>query len=92
MDMQQLQPYPLMTRLSAAVHAGDMSLAEMVLADAMTCYHDPGVIESIRRGRRLARPVASPSPYKDGETNLDDCIREYGRWSGNEPLKKGKTK
>lgn len=80
MNMQRLQPYPLLTRLSAAVYAGDTALAQEVLREAVLTNHDPSTINSIIKGKRIALPDRLP-PMTSG-TNLDDCINSYGHHNG----------
>lgn len=76
MTYQQLQPYPLLTRLSAAIYAGDTELAERILNEAIGLPLEQKAIVDIIVGKRLARPDRLP-PLKEG-TNLDDCVARYG--------------
>lgn len=76
MNYQRLQPYSLITRLSAAVYLGDMQLAQRILDESL--YDEWG--QSIILGKRIARPEPL-APLSEG-SNLDDCISRYGFHNG----------
>jgi hypothetical protein len=59
------EQYPLLTRLSAAIYAGDISYAETVLQDALWNRYEPSVINSIVTGKRVARPDPQLPPDED---------------------------
>ena len=75
MNIGDLQRYPLLTRLSAAIYAEDTQLAQQLLHQAVFDRYEGTVVNSILRGKKLARPGAPLPPDNDpfaGLTNEGD--------------------
>jgi hypothetical protein len=70
----------LLTDLSAAVHANDLTLAKQLLSEAVYCSRNQDVSNSIMQGKRIAKPEPV-APLTTG-SNLDDCVKRFGLHNG----------